>query len=93
MDKATRWMECEQDIFPEPLPYPSTKGIEVEYLDINVVPTETWVPACGGTEQVFIVDGVRWQYVWCVELGKHGYYNLDTDVVTTDPGFYPCNRT
>jgi hypothetical protein len=57
---------------------------------IEVIGVERWVPACGGLELPFYVNGVRWQYVYCPQTGKHGYYNLDTDIIFDDPAFHPA---
>ena len=45
---------------------------------------DTWVPACGGTEEPFNYFGVRWLYVFNPATQQHGYMNLDTDAVHTD---------
>lgn len=47
------------------------------------------LPACGGTEPVFTVHGVRWQYVYQPSSGRHGYYCLDTDIVEWHRSFHP----
>ena len=39
--------------------------------------TDTWVPACGGDETPFTVDGVQWLYVWNPGKQMHKYLNLD----------------
>ncbi len=52
--------------------------------------THTLLPACGGTEQPFTVNGKRWLYCWCPELGKHAYLNLDTDVAVWNRQFHPA---
>ena len=43
-----------------------------------------WVPACGGTEQPFLMKGYRLLYVWQQSTGQHAYLNLDTDINLTD---------
>lgn len=48
------------------------------------------IPACGGTEPVFTVHGVRWQYVYQPTSGRHGYYCLDTDRVEWHRSFHPA---
>ena len=42
---------------------------------------DRWVPACGGTEVPFTVDGTRYLYVYNPAIGESGYLNLDTDVI------------
>ena len=46
---------------------------------------DTWVPACGGTEQPFLMNGVRWLYVFNPVQMKHAYLNLDTDLIEDNP--------
>ena len=46
-----------------------------------------WVAACGGTEEPFVVNGVRVLYCWHTGTGEHAYMNLDTDMVMTDEQF------
>ncbi len=72
---------------PRPEPYPTTDGIEVEEHEVD---EGMFVAACGGSEQPFTVDGVRWLYVWNRTTRQHGYYNMDLDIVYTDPNFHPC---
>ena len=98
MSKTLEQMQYEHDerrfnavhgLLPEPEPYPSAEGIEV--VELPAVPAECWVPACNGQEKPFVCHGIRWLYVWCRALGKHGYYNMDTDIVYDDPDFHPAN--
>lgn len=46
-----------------------------------------WVPACGGTEQPFIINRVRVLYCWQPSSGRHAYLNLDTDMIMSDEEF------
>lgn len=48
------------------------------------------VPACGGTEEPFVVNGTRWLYVYQASSGRHGYYNMDTDIVEWSRDFHPA---
>ena len=43
-----------------------------------------WVPACGGAERPFLMQGYRLLYVWQPSTGQHAYLNLDTDIILTD---------
>ena len=52
-----------------------------EYSEAVLLRLNRWVPACGGREVPFHYEGTRWLYVWNPALKKHGYLNLDTDVV------------
>lgn len=48
------------------------------------------VPACGGTEQPFVVNGRRWLYVYHSADHKHGYYDLDNDRLVWHRQFHPA---
>lgn len=43
-----------------------------------------WIPACGGTETEFTMNGTRLLYCWQPTSGKHAYLNLDTDMIMSD---------
>lgn len=49
---------------------------------------DQWVPACGGNEMPLIHKNQRWLYVYNPATGKHGYLNLDTDIVYQTPPWY-----
>ena len=49
-------------------------------------------PACDGTEKPFQVNGVRWLYVWQPSTRRHGYLNLNTDIVEWNRDFHPANQ-
>ena len=59
-------------------------GIEVH--EVNET-DDNWVPGCGGTEVPFTYSGVRYLYVWQPSTGKHGWLNMDTDIVQEES---PC---
>lgn len=46
-----------------------------------------WLPACGGTEQVFTARGIRWLYCYNAYLGAHRYLNVDEDRLVEDDEF------
>jgi hypothetical protein len=48
------------------------------------------IPACGGMEKPFTVNGVRWLYCWQPETNRHCYLNLDTDVAVFHRSFHPA---
>lgn len=50
----------------------------------------TLVPACGGTEKPFVVNGRRWIYCWCKETGEHVYLDLDNDKAVWHRKFHPA---
>ena len=60
-----------------------------KYVD-EVIQADDWMPACGGTEKEFIVDGTRWLYMWNRTTGQHAYYNVTDDVFELDVNFHPC---
>jgi hypothetical protein len=42
--------------------------------------SESWVPACGGTEKQFIIKGRTVQYMWNTFTKEHTYYDVLRDV-------------
>ena len=49
------------------------------------VKSDSWVPACGGTELPFKSrSGKRLQYVWQPSTGQHAYLDLDSDIILSD---------
>jgi len=50
----------------------------------------TILPACGGTEVPSVINGRRWLYVWQPSSGRHGWLNMETDVVTWHREFHPA---
>ena len=62
-----------------------------ELIDLNNkelqknVESDSWVPACGGTELPFKSrSGKRLQYVWQPSTGQHAYLDLDSDIILSD---------
>ena len=47
------------------------------------------IPACGGTESPFIINGVKWLYCYHPYSGMHCYLNLDSDLATFHREFHP----
>ena len=43
-----------------------------------------WVPACGGREVPFCMQGRRLHYLWQPATGRHAYLDCDTDLLLTD---------
>lgn len=50
-----------------------------------------WIPACGGTETVFTVNGRRWQYCWNPAKDQHRYLDVDADRIIEDRHFHPAH--
>lgn len=48
------------------------------------------VPACGGAEQPFTVNGRRWLYCWDTETKRHCYLDLDNDIPVWNRSFHPA---
>lgn len=48
------------------------------------------VPACGGTEPISVINGRRWQYVYQPASGRHGYLDVDNDLITWHRSFHPA---
>ena len=57
---------------------------ESEYWEAIEQRLDKWVVACAGTETPFRHGRNRWLYLYNPATGKHGYLNLDTDVVEDD---------
>ena len=53
---------------------------------------DVWVPACGGREPVFTVDGQRLQYCFNPATGQHAYYSLDRDMILEHDELPACLR-
>ena len=48
------------------------------------------VPACGGQEQPFTVNGRRWLYCWHPRSNRHCYLDVDHDRVVWNRSFHPA---
>lgn len=48
---------------------------------------DSWVPACGGTEEPFQYGNRRFLYVFNPASEKHGYLDLGSDIVYDDYRF------
>lgn len=48
------------------------------------------VPACGGAEAPFTVNGRRWLYCYDTALGKHCYLDMDNDRAVWHRSFHPA---
>lgn len=49
---------------------------------------DTWVPACGGTEQEFTVRGKRFLYCYNPKQHKHAYLDLSSDMIISDEEYF-----
>jgi|DEB0MinimDraft_3_1074331.scaffolds.fasta_scaffold217237_3 hypothetical protein len=43
-----------------------------------------WIPACGGTEKPFTVQGKVYLYMWNWQTREHAYYCQTDDMFVTD---------
>lgn len=48
------------------------------------------VPACNQTETPFLVNGRRWLYCYDTDLQKHGYLDVDNDLIVWNRNFHPA---
>ena len=55
------------------------------------VAKDLWIPACGGTEPVFTLNGRRWQYCWNPAANQHRYLDVDADRIVEDVRFHPSH--
>ena len=53
---------------------------------------DVWVPACGGRETPFLIEGQRLLYCFNPALGRHAYYSLDQDLVLERDELPDCLR-
>ncbi len=51
---------------------------------------EQLVPACGGTEAPFVVNGRRWVYCYHPATRRHAYLDLDNDRIVWNRAFHPA---
>ncbi len=49
------------------------------------------IPACGGTEQPFVVNGRTWLYCYHPRSGRHVYLDVDRDVTIWNRNFHPVD--
>lgn len=59
-------------------------------IQIIDVPSSELVPACGGTEHPFTVDGRRWLYCYHPVSKRHCYLDLDNDRSVWHREFHPA---
>jgi len=60
-----------------------------EYLTAVKENADRWVAACGGSEEPFTHNGVRWLYVYNPRREEHGYLNMGTDIVQPEAPWNP----
>jgi hypothetical protein len=53
---------------------------------------DTWVPACGGRETPFLIEGQRLLYCFNPATGQHAYYSLDRDLILEHDELPACLR-
>jgi hypothetical protein len=49
---------------------------------------DSWVPACGGTEEVYTVRGKRFLYCYNPKQHKHAYLDVDCDMIMSDEDYF-----
>lgn len=50
------------------------------------------IPACGGLETPFTVNGVSWLYCWQPSTNRHCYLNLEAQEIYWDRSFHPASK-
>ena len=53
---------------------------------------DQWVPACGGKEMPFEINGRRFQDLYNPKLGEHAYYSIDDDLILEYQELPDCLR-
>jgi hypothetical protein len=64
--------------------FPQLSAATAEYKLAVAQRADRWVAGCGGNEIPFTYNGRRWLYVFNPATCRHGYLDLDTDIVTFD---------
>ena len=49
---------------------------------------DAWVPACGGTEEIFVARNKRILYCYNPKAHKHAYLDVDSDMIMTDEEYF-----
>lgn len=52
-----------------------------EYQAARISEADRWVPACCGLEKPYSRDGVKILYVYNFATGRHGYLDMEKDIV------------
>jgi hypothetical protein len=61
-----------------------TNRYQLEYINALNCKADRWVSACGGNEIPFTYENTRYLYVFNHAIMKHGWLNMDTDIVQFD---------
>lgn len=97
--RRVAWEGPEDSIEPIQNPgFPNNPGPNVKIYDGVYLPEslwgnkdhDGWLPASGGQETPINYNGRRYLYVYNPATGKHGYLNLDTDIME-DEDWTPLN--
>ena len=59
---------------------------------LNPEGRDEWIPACGGTETEFTVNGIRLLYCLNPARSLHRYLNLGTDMIIKDDEYFALVR-
>lgn len=57
---------------------------------ITLSAADNLLPACGGAESPFTINGRRWLYCYHRASGRHCYLDLDTDRPVWNRDFHPA---
>jgi hypothetical protein len=63
-------------------------AFQKEYNLAATMKLDAWVPACGGTEEVFTVHGKRFLYCYNPKQHKHAYLDVDSDMIMSDEDYF-----
>lgn len=61
---------------------------QAEYNRAASMKLDAWVPACGGTEEIFVVRNKRILYCYNPKAHKHAYLDVDSDMIMTDEEYF-----
>jgi hypothetical protein len=61
---------------------------QAEYNRAVTMKLDAWVPACGGTEEIFVARNKRILYCYNPKTKKHGYLDVDSDIIMTDEEYF-----
>ena len=61
---------------------------QIAYNLAATMKLDSWVPACGGTEEVFVANRKRFLYCYNPKQHKHAYLDVDSDLIITDEEYF-----
>jgi hypothetical protein len=58
-------------------------------MSADTIRPDTFVPACDGTENVFVINGRSWLYAYHPYSGRHCYLDVDNKKPIWNRSFHP----